>query len=120
MSEPAELKLQSDCYRWFHNTFPEYRGLLFHVNNKAKNAIEGNKMKALGTVSGVTDIIYWFKGKMFGIEMKTEVGVLSPNQKAIHEKWTSHGATVYVCRSFERFQEIIHEIHLTNHLPGPI
>lgn len=108
--DPSEHKIQAQCYQFFHNSYPEYRGLLFHVNNKAKNIIEGNKMKALGVVSGIPDLVFVFDGKPFGIEMKTEIGTLSPSQKDIHAKWTKNGAKIYICRSFVQFQEIIKEI----------
>lgn len=109
--DQLEHKLQAECFQHHHNTYPQYRGLLFHVNNKAKNKIEGNKMKAIGTVSGIPDMIYVFKGKVFGIEMKTEYGTVKPAQKVIHEKWAEHNTTVFVCRSFAQFKEIIQEIH---------
>lgn len=115
MSETIhEHKIQSTCFIWHNNTFPEYRGLLFHVNNKAKNAFEGNKMKALGSVSGIPDLIYIFEGKVYGIEMKTENGVLQPQQKMIHKLWENHKIDVFVCRSFDQFKEIILKIHNTN------
>ena len=107
----SEHALQSKCFIWHHNTYTEYRGLLFHVNNKARNAIEGNKFKALGCVAGVPDLIYIHRGKVFGIEMKFEDGTLSKEQKSIHAIWEQHGIKIYVCRSFEQFQEIIKEIH---------
>ena len=113
-NEASEHKLQSLCFIHHHNTYPEYRGLLFHVNNKSRNAIEGNKMKSLGTVSGIPDLIYIFKGKVYGIEMKTETGVVPPSQKVIHAKWNEHQIKVYICRSFIQFQEIIKEIQSTS------
>lgn len=103
----SELSLQSKCYQWFHNKYPEYRGLLFHVNNKAKNSIEGNKFKAIGVVAGIPDLLFVFGGKLHPIEMKTEQGTVSADQKEIHEKWKLQGITPVVCRSFEQFQEII-------------
>ena len=103
----SELSLQSKCYQWFHNTYPELRGLLFHVNNKAKNAIEGNKFKAIGVVAWIPDLLFVFSGRLHPIEMKTEEGKVSPDQKEIHIKWEGQGIKTIICRSFEQFQDII-------------
>lgn len=69
------------------------------------------KFKATGLVSGIPDLIYLHKSGPVGIELKTETGILSPDQKKIHATWEANGIKVYVCRSFEQFQEIINEIH---------
>ncbi len=111
MIDISEHALQAKCFIHHWNAYPEYRGLLFHVNNKSRNAIEGNKMRSLGVCSGIPDLVYLFKKNAFGIEMKTEDGVVSKDQKNIHAKWSEHGIKVYICRNFEQFQEIINEIH---------
>lgn len=68
-------------------------------------------MKSLGVVKGVPDFVYLFKSVMYGIEFKFEEGVLSADQKKVHDQWTNHQAKIYVCRSFDQFLEIIKEIH---------
>lgn len=108
----TEDQLQAKCFQWAHNTFPECRGLLFACPNGGfRNKIEAMKFKATGTTSGIPDLIYLHKSGPVGIEMKTETGVVSPEQKKIHAIWAINGIKVYVCRTFEQFQEIIDEIH---------
>ena len=80
----TESRLQADifCYHW--NSYPHERGLLFHVNNKARNSIEGNRMKAMGSVPGVSDLVYLRPGgKPLLLELKLSEGSQSPDQK----KW---------------------------------
>ncbi len=113
----TEHQLQAKCYLYFHNTYPKYRKLLFHVNNKAKNAFEGNKFKSLGVTAGIPDILYAFRGRLYGLEFKTEDGVLSPDQKLVHSVWQDHGFKIYVCRSFDQFKSIIEEIHNGSEAP---
>ncbi len=110
-TELSEHRIQHNCFMWHWNTFTEYRRLLFHVNNKAKNRIEGAKMRSLGVVASVPDFIYMF-GNCFGIEMKTETGIVSKDQKELHQHWALNGTKVYVCRSLEQFKSIIEEIHV--------
>ena len=80
----SEDQLQAQIFQYHWNTYPAERGLLFHVNNKARNAIEGNRFKAMGVISGVSDLIYLKPGgKPVMIELKTETGAQSAEQK----KW---------------------------------
>mgnify|MGYP000046985433 FL=1 len=57
----SENALQQKCYFWFHNTYPEYRGLLFAVPNGGKRTKrEAKTLKLTGVVSGVSDMIFLF------------------------------------------------------------
>ena len=77
-SEP-ESRLQAECFSWFWNTYPEYRGLMFHVPSEGNRSskIDGGKRKAMGIVAGVSDLILMLpRHNCHGlcIEMKTEDG----------------------------------------------
>ena len=104
----TEDKLQTTCFQWFWNNFPEKRGQLFHVNQKAKNAIEGNRMKAMGVVAGVSDLVYLQPGGMVKfIEMKTETGTQSPEQKKFQLLVIGLGFEYVICRAFEDFRAAV-------------
>ena len=108
-----EKKLQAECFQWHWNSLPEERKRLFHVNQKARNAIEGNKMRALGVVSGVSDLIYLGPGgKTVFIEMKTETGTQSPNQIDFENMVKGLGFEYAICRSLEEFKHIIKRLNL--------
>jgi hypothetical protein len=79
--------------------------MLFHVNQKARNAIEGNRMKAMGVVAGVSDLIYL--RTMIFIEMKTETGIQSKEQQRFQQIVESLGYVYVICRSLPHFQKII-------------
>jgi hypothetical protein len=105
----TETQLQAQIFQYHWNNLPKERGLLFHVNNKARNAIEGAKFKAMGVVSGVSDLIYLKPGgKPILIELKTDNGAQSIEQK----KWELHvksaGYQYVICRSLEEFIKQIH------------
>jgi hypothetical protein len=60
----SEDRIQQECYRWFHNTYPELRGLLFHVPNGGKrDGREAKKLKTMGVVPGVADLIFLYNGR---------------------------------------------------------
>lgn len=102
----SEDKLQSTCFQWHWNTFPDQRGRLFHVNQKARNAIEGNRMKAMGVVPGVSDLIYLrYPGPLF-IEIKTETGTQSDEQKKFQQLVEGLGFQYIICRSFSQFKQL--------------
>lgn len=109
--QTSEDRLQSDCFLWFHNNYPQYRGLLFHVPNGGnRDAREGNKFKAMGVTPGIPDLILLLPesgGKIMGIEFKTETGRTSPAQDKIHSAWRGVGCYIEVVRGVERFKEII-------------
>ena len=106
----AEDRIQSHAYLWFHNTYPKFRGLLCYNHNNPKNKIDGNRQKALGLQAGRSDLVFYFNGISYMIEMKTPTGKQSEVQKKWQKQIESQGFKYVVCRSLESFQEIINEI----------
>lgn len=91
-----EDQFQAATYLYINNNYPMLRRLLFHVPNQgAKNAKEGAKLKAMGVIAGVPDLICL--RPLCGIELKMPTGRIDPNQKSIHEHWSTNGIPVYVC-----------------------
>lgn len=96
-------------YIW--NAMPETRLCLFHVpNGMFTNAREGAKFKAQGVIAGVPDLVFVWNGKTHYIEVKTEKGRLSEQQKALHQKWAEQGVLVNVCRSSEEIINFVSEL----------
>lgn len=107
----TELQLQSSCFQWAWNTYPELRRLLFAVPNGGKrNAREAMNLKASGVVAGIPDMPLYWKGQLYGFEFKVGCNDLSPDQREVIRKWTEHGAICYVIREKEVFQSLINKI----------
>ena len=116
-----EHNIQCACVRWFNFQWPEYRGLLFAVpNGGARSKATAGKLKAEGVVAGVSDLILlvpkFVKAKDEGwyntihalcIEMKTEKGRQSPEQKDWQERVEAHGYKYAVCHSLDEFMNTI-------------
>ena len=97
----SESQLQAAIFQHHWNNYPEERGLLFHVNNKAKNAIEGNRFKAMGVIAGVSDLIYLRPGgKPLFIELKFMDGTQSPIQKDWQKKIEDAGYEYLISASY--------------------
>jgi len=108
MGNITEQQLHAECFKWFHNTYPAERGMLHHNNNNSVNSIAGNKMKAMGVVAGVSDFeLILPRGMIAFIEMKTETGVLSEEQKRFCAMLVSRGHLYFVIRSIAAFQNLI-------------
>jgi hypothetical protein len=104
---PEEV-LQAKCFTWFWNTYPTLRRSLFAVpNGGARNKGEASRMKATGTVSGVSDLVWLIPGKVIFIEMKTEKGQQSETQIKFQQMVESLGHEYHVVRSFNEFQTLI-------------
>ena len=105
----SDDRLQANCYQWFHNTYTELRGLLWHVPNGGERA-DGNKLKAMGVVPGVADLHFFYKGKLNIFELKSEKGSLSPAQELWLAKIEYQGAAVEIIRDLVSFQSAIKNI----------
>lgn len=105
----SEEQLQAECFQWFtQNFYPDERRMLFHVNNKSKNKIEGNKMKAKGVVRGPSDFIFIGYGKVSFIEMKLPGETQLPDQIDFQQQVEKRGHKYSLCYSFEEFKKLIY------------
>ena len=108
MKKEEEI-LQVKCYLWFHNTFPLWRKMLFHVDNNSWNAVIGAKKKALGVNSGVSDFVLILFAEVVWIEMKTLDGEQSEEQKDFQSKVEKRGHKYVIIRTLEIFQDFIRQ-----------
>ena len=101
----SEIRIQAAAFQWAWNTYPATRRCLFHVpNGGSRNIKEGMQLKASGVVPGIPDMVFVWKGRAYGFEFKTPVGVLSSAQREVHAIWNGQGIPVVVVRSVEEFQ----------------
>jgi len=109
--EKTEAKIQQEAIMKIWNEMPETRLCLFHVPNGMNiDARQGAKFKAQGVISGVPDLVFVWQGKTHYIEVKTENGYLSKNQKALHAKWSEQGIDVKVMRSSDEIVQFIAQL----------
>jgi hypothetical protein len=112
MTTFSEDNLTSRCYLWFHNSYRDERGRLFHVPNGGKrDAPTANRLMAMGVVAGIPDFLFITRHSTFiGIELKVGKNPLSPEQVKLHLAWSKIGVKVYVVRDdIEEFKKIILE-----------
>lgn len=103
----TEARLQSDCYKYFHNTYPEQRKKLFMVHNNPKNPIDGNRLKAQGMVAGVSDLMLLRDNRPpLCIEIKLPKGKQQPVQIEWQKIAESTGAEYVIIRSLDEFKAL--------------
>jgi len=117
-------KLLSQMHLWMWNERPQTRGM-YHANFnnlplelehslplKVKLRLMSN-MKAIGLVKDVLDSEFFWAGRLYMFDAKTEKDKLSVGQKEIIEKLKTQGGNGMEIRSLESFKSEIDCI-LTN------
>ena len=91
-----EDQFQAATYLYINNNYHKLRKLIFHVPNEgARSKAEAMKLKSMGVLAGVPDLI--LLKPLCGIELKMERGTVSPVQKELHILWGANDVPVYVC-----------------------
>lgn len=107
----SEIQLQSACFQWAWNTYPETRRLLFHIpNGGSRNRIEASQLKAAGVLAGVHDLLFFWKNQLYWFELKVGVNRQSPEQIAFGKAMTSQGAQCHEIRTVDQFQSVFKSI----------
>lgn len=107
---PNENNLQAEIYKWFNNTYclknMNDRGLIFSIpNGGTRNIREAMTFKATGLLKGASDLVVIFpNSKLCFVELKTDKGVQSSEQKDFECRVSSLGYEYHLIRSLEEFK----------------
>ena len=108
MANQPELKLQQQCYRWFHNTYPHLRRLMWYVENEGKRSkYQQGIVKSIGLTAGVADLHFIYQETYHAIELKASTGKLRASQKQWGAAIVSQGGQYHVVRSLDEFKKLI-------------
>lgn len=111
INNESEAKRQADGFQWFWNTYPDLRGLLYHVpNGEYRDKVTAAKLKGLGVVAGIPDMVLNFRAKTWFFEWKDDKGRVSDAQAKIHSLMRSQGFIVFVVRDVEHFKKLVVDI----------
>lgn len=74
----------------------------FHPANDGKRSFAtASRMKSMGMVAGIPDLIILRGGEVFGLELKSAKGRIRPSQHLIHAAMREAGARTEIVRSVE-------------------
>jgi hypothetical protein len=107
MGMTKEMILQMECIRIFNLMKPKEHGLLYMNHQNPKSAISGRNLKRMGLIPGVADLTYLSEQGAVFLELKTEDGRQSENQKEWQSKVVAAGYQYYIVRSISDFCTIV-------------
>lgn len=55
----SEDKMQHELIMWFSQKYPEHHGDLFMVQNTSYSVKHGVKLRSMGLIKSVSDLLYW-------------------------------------------------------------
>jgi len=103
----SEHRIQQEIVIAFNNTYPELRGLLNYNNNNSRDAFDGKKNKYLGIIAGRSDLVLYFQGGAWMIELKDYRGTQKPAQKKWADLIRKQGFEYVIIRSKDEFMEYV-------------
>lgn len=107
----TEARIQQEIVMWYKNNYclnhhnPQH--IIFSVPNENKSKRETLQKKAIGMMSGVSDLIIIRPKEVLFVEVKTPTGTQSKSQKTFEKIVTALGFNYYLVRSLEEFQSLI-------------
>lgn len=105
MKHPESI-LQRQCVKWFRLQYPHHL-IYANANGGYRSKVEASIMQGEGVTAGIPDLTAVIGSLVVWIEMKTNTGKLSDNQKSIHEKLSTAGHVVHTCKSLDEFIKTI-------------
>lgn len=111
----TELRLQAACSQWFWNTHIKHRKRLRRIKNELDNhpyktkqerMIQLNENKSTGIIPGDSDF-YFVDMPILYIELKTETGTQSDEQKEFEQLVKSFGHDYALVRNLQDFKTLI-------------
>lgn len=107
-----ESDLQIRCVKWFRITYPAFAFLLEHPHNEGNgfNRMQQAIANAEGVTKGVADLILHIPTQDFfslAIEMKTDKGKQSKEQKIFQRYFEAAGGKYVIVRSFDDFVDVV-------------
>jgi hypothetical protein len=112
----SEHVIQRQAVQWIRQSTPY---VVFAIpNGENRSRVTGGRLKAEGVLAGVPDLC--IPALALFIEMKTDVGEVSPMQKEVHDRLRRDGQIVEVCRSVEDVQREVTRMMWHLHEAKPV
>jgi len=105
-------KLQSECFSWMWNTFPHLRRLCWTtINSHPKwGAREISILKPVGLVKGVTDLVFYYKNRLYAFDIKIGADKFKKEQLEFISRVREQGGDGWEIRDLETFKNLILKI----------
>lgn len=77
------------------------------VDNTPWSLPDGIRRKSRGIKRGVPDVLLWFDGRTVAIEMKSQTGKLSREQREVRDAMQRVGIAWHLCRSAQEALDVL-------------
>ena len=82
--------------------------VFFHpANGEQRSKAAAGRLKGMGVVPGIPDLILIADGRAYGLEIKTDKGTLSPSQKQMAERFRRAGSEYELVRSVLAARDVL-------------
>jgi hypothetical protein len=108
-----EDKIQSEIFRYFNNHYviKDRSSMILSIpNGGLRDKRTAMTMKATGLYKGAADLLLIHRGWIGFVELKTETGSQSPEQRQFEAHCIEAGVPYRLVRSLEEFKELINSI----------
>jgi hypothetical protein len=103
--------LQAACFQWSWNFKPETRRCIWHIPNGKKRTIaEACMLQAMGVIAGVHDLHFYWRSRLYILELKVGTNTLSPAQRKWKEAMEAQGAMFFEIRTLNSFKNAVNAI----------
>ena len=105
-----ENQLQQSIYLWYQNTYviKDKRCMILSIpNGGLRDKATAITMKATGLYKGAADLLVVYRGWVGFVELKTETGTQSPEQRQFEAHCIEAGLPYKLVRSLAEFQDLI-------------
>lgn len=106
-AEPTELQIHIAVVQ--HLKYRARKGVLWwhSANGELRTKRDAAKLRAMGVVPGIPDLMIVADGKTFGLELKTSRGRLSTEQKSMLDRMQAAGVFTGVAYGLDQALAII-------------
>jgi hypothetical protein len=113
MHKKTEAKIQQEIVFWFKNNYclkhHNPRCCIYSIPNEAEGKSEMMYKKAIGLLSGASDLVVLLPERCIFVEVKTEIGRQSEKQKEFEQIVTDLGFEYILVRNLEQFQAYVNK-----------
>jgi len=109
-----ENQLQQSIYLWYQNTYVinDKRCMILSIpNGGLRDKMTAILMKATGLYKGAADLLVIYRGWVGFVELKTDTGIQSPEQRQFEAHCIEAGIPYRLVRSLAEFQQLIQSLN---------
>lgn len=115
-------RIQQEIFQYAWNQYPQSRRCMWHTPNefhrprgmsKQEHMIILSQRKAIGVLSGVTDLVFYFQGVLYMFDIKIGNDTLSSEQREFINANIEQGGQFFEINTLEEGKKIIDNLFLT-------